>query len=156
MEDIVPFTPERPKVGRPAALGALEEFVSAEVGLKAPDVPKAMAFIAAELVEHPDEMRELARAGWTPRGVDGFAALSFMGRGRLEAWVGSARAGDAKGGGRGGPDRQAAARAAAPPPAAPRFSPPRSPVVARPRTRAPASPAALADAGDDEARVPLT
>jgi hypothetical protein len=122
--------------------------LSAVVGLKAPDVPKAMALIQAELVEHPDEMLELARAGWAPREAEGFAALSFMGRGRLAAWVESARAGVAEGGG----GRQAAARAAAPPPAAPGFSPPWS----RRLAPAPASPAALADAGDGEARVPLT
>ena len=112
-------------------------------------MPKAMALTQAELVEHPDEMLELARAGWAPREAEGFTALSFMGRGRLAAWVESARAGVAEGGCGG---RQAAARAAAPPPAAPGFSPPWSPLFAP----APASPAALADAGDDEARVPLT
>ena len=139
-------------MGRPAER-AIDEFLSAVVGLKAPDVPKAMALIQAELVEHPDEMLELARAGWAPREAEGFAALSFMGRGRLAAWVESARAGVAEGGGGGrSPGRQAAARAAGPPPAAPRFSPPRSPLFAP----APASPAALADAGDDEARVPLS
>ena len=140
-------------MGRPAER-AIDEFVSAVVGLKAPDVPKAMALIQAELVEHPDEMLELARAGWAPREAEGFTALSFMGRGRLAAWVESARAGVAEGGGGG---RQAAARAAGPPPAAPRFSPPRSPLIApRPRLPAPASPAALADADHDEARVHLT
>ena len=144
-------------MGRPAER-AFDEFLSAVVGLKAPDVPKAMALIQAELVEHPDEMLELARAGWAPREAEGFTALSFMGRGRLAAWVESARAGVAEGGGGGrSPGRQAAARAAGPPPAAPRFSPPRSPLIApRPRLPAPAPPAALAVADHDEARVPLT
>ena len=161
-DNIVPFTPERPKVGRPAelapAVAALEAFFSADVGLKAPDVPKAMALVQAECIEHPDEMLELARAGWVPREAEGFTALSFMGRGRLGAWVEWAAA-QAAGGGR-GPGRQPAARAAAP--LRPLFSPARSadPWSARrepPREPAPASPAAVADAdGTYEARVPLT
>ena len=122
------------------AVGALEEFFSAEVGLKPPDVPKAMALVLSESIEHPDEMRELARAGWVPREAEGWAALSYLGRGRLGAWVASAQGGGGHG--------EAAARAAVEP-AAQLWNP-------RPRRSSPKKPArkALADPSmvDDEAR----
>ena len=126
----------------------MRRFVSAEVGLNPPDVPKAMALVLSESIDHPDEMRELARAGWVPREAEGFTALSFLGRGRLGAWVASARSGVAEGGGGLG---AAAARAGVVPAAPlwrprPRRSPPKEP-----------APAALADSSMvDEARVPLT
>lgn len=146
---------------RPAPAAAeLENFFAAEVGLKPPDVPKAMAIAKDECIDFPAEMSELARAGWVPSSAAGFTNMSFMGRHRLEQWVESARGGDAsqaiarggRGRGRGYPPQ--AARAAAP-------EPKRAGRAQREQRRehAPAladHPAAWAAAGDNEARVRFT
>jgi len=112
---------QTPLAGRPAFFAErLAGFFSAEVGLKPPDVPKAMALAHAEHVEDRHEFSELVLAGWAPSTAAGFADLSFMGRHRLEQWVQSARAdfrgrrpGDDHGGRSNAPHT---ARAAAPQP----------------------------------------
>jgi len=157
-----PSTSKQGLAGRPAfSAERLAGFFSAEVGLKPPDVPKAMALAHAEHVEDRHEFSELVLAGWAPSTAAGFADLSFMGRHRLEQWVQSARADfwgrrrEDDDGGRS--DALHAARAAAPQPkwaGRPQRELSHAPAQENPNELG--EPAAWADAGDGEARVRFT
>jgi len=161
-------------VGRPADYPAfcaerLAEIFAGEVGLKPPDVPKAMSLAQAELVETPSEMYELARAGWVPSTAAAFMSMSLMGRHRLEQWVQSVRADFAsrrRGNDDGGRDRGYSSGRPVPKWAArPKWaaSPRREPLHEPAQALAddPAVPLTLsemgwADSGDGEARVRFT
>ena len=65
----------------------MESLFLGEMGLKAGDLPKAMAVAEAECVESPDDFVALARAGWQPSSTAGFGQLSFFGRKAFQDWV---------------------------------------------------------------------
>jgi len=152
---------QTPLAGRPAfSAERLAGFVSGDVGLKPPDVPKAMALAHAEYVEDPHDFFELVLVGWVPSTAAGFADLSFLGRHRFEQWVQSARAdvrGRRPGDDHGGRSNALhTARAAAPQPkwaGAPQRELPHAPAQDPNEL---GDHAAWADAGDGEARVRFT